>query len=45
MAAAEARTESLDFELWVTEKADALLRFAYVLTGTAAWPRTPYRMP
>ena len=33
MAAAEARTGSLDFELWVTEKADALLRFAYVLTG------------
>ena len=33
MAAAEARTDALDFEQWVTEKADALLRFAYVLTG------------
>ena len=39
MAAAEARTDraqSLDFELWVTEKSDALLRFAYVLTGDRA---------
>ncbi|MET9316789.1 SigE family RNA polymerase sigma factor [Kribbella sp. NPDC003505] len=35
MAAAEVRTEPLDFEAWVTEKADALLRFAYVLTGDA----------
>ena len=35
MAAAEARTGQLDFEVWVTEKADALLRFAYVLTGDA----------
>lgn len=33
MAAAEVRVEPLDFEVWVTEKADALLRFAYVLTG------------
>jgi RNA polymerase sigma-70 factor (sigma-E family) len=33
LAAAEARTGPLDFEVWVTEKADALLRFAYVLTG------------
>jgi DNA-directed RNA polymerase specialized sigma24 family protein len=33
LAAAEAKTGPLDFELWVTEKADALLRFAYVLTG------------
>ena len=33
LAAAEARTDALDFEQWVTEKADALLRFAYVLTG------------
>jgi DNA-directed RNA polymerase specialized sigma24 family protein len=36
LAAAEARTdraEPLDFEVWVAEKADALLRFAYVLTG------------
>jgi RNA polymerase sigma-70 factor (sigma-E family) len=33
LAAAEARAGAIDFELWVTEKADALLRFAYVLTG------------
>lgn len=33
MAAAEVRVEPVDFEAWVTEKADALLRFAYVLTG------------
>ena len=35
LAAAEVRTEPLDFEAWVTEKADVLLRFAYVLTGDA----------
>jgi RNA polymerase sigma-70 factor (sigma-E family) len=38
LAAAEARTDRaqpLDFEVWVGEKADALLRFAYVLTGDA----------
>jgi RNA polymerase sigma-70 factor (sigma-E family) len=29
----EAQTDAVDFEQWVTEKADALLRFAYVLTG------------
>jgi RNA polymerase sigma-70 factor (sigma-E family) len=33
LAAPEAHTSAIDFELWVTEKADALLRFAYVLTG------------
>ena len=33
LAAAEARTGQLDFEVWVTENSDALLRFAYVLTG------------
>jgi RNA polymerase sigma-70 factor (sigma-E family) len=33
LAAAEAETSALDFELFVTERADALLRFAYVLTG------------
>jgi len=36
LAAAEApdtQSSAIDFELWVTEKADALLRFAYVLTG------------
>ncbi|GAA1562963.1 SigE family RNA polymerase sigma factor [Kribbella hippodromi] len=33
MAAAEARSGQLEFEGWVAEKADALLRFAYVLTG------------
>jgi RNA polymerase sigma-70 factor (sigma-E family) len=42
LAAAEARRSdgaqsgAVDFELWVTEKADALLRFAYVLTGDHA---------
>ncbi|MFG1621031.1 SigE family RNA polymerase sigma factor [Kribbella sp. NPDC049227] len=36
MAAAEARTSPIEFELWVSEKADALLRFAYVLTGDKA---------
>jgi RNA polymerase sigma-70 factor (sigma-E family) len=35
LVAAEARTGPLDFEVWVSEKADALLRFAYVLTGDA----------
>lgn len=35
LAAAEVRTGPLDFEVWVTAKADALLRFAYVLTGDA----------
>ncbi|MEU8227426.1 SigE family RNA polymerase sigma factor [Kribbella sp. NPDC048915] len=33
MTAAEVRREPLEFEAWVAEKADALLRFAYVLTG------------
>jgi RNA polymerase sigma-70 factor (sigma-E family) len=33
LAAAEAHTGAIDFELWVTEKSDALLRFAYILTG------------
>jgi RNA polymerase sigma-70 factor (sigma-E family) len=33
LAAAEAEAGSLDFELFVTERAAALLRFAYVLTG------------
>jgi RNA polymerase sigma-70 factor (sigma-E family) len=33
LAAPEAHTSAIDFELWVTEKADALLRFAYILTG------------
>ena len=33
LAAAEAEAGAIDFEVWVTEKADALLRFAYVLTG------------
>ncbi|WP_237744980.1 SigE family RNA polymerase sigma factor [Kribbella catacumbae] len=33
MAEAEAQSSAIDFESWVTEKADALLRFAYVLTG------------
>ena len=32
---ADEAAEPLDFEAWVTEKADALLRFAYVLTGDA----------
>ena len=36
MAAAEARAEAPDFEQWVTGKADALLRFAYVLTGDSS---------
>ena len=30
---AVARAEAVDFEPWVSERADALLRFAYVLTG------------
>jgi len=29
----EARAADLDFERWVADRADALLRFAYVLTG------------
>lgn len=33
MAAAEAEADAIDFETWVTARADALLRFAYVLTG------------
>ncbi|WBQ06397.1 SigE family RNA polymerase sigma factor [Kribbella sp. CA-293567] len=33
MAGAEVQSSAIDFELWVTEKTDALLRFAYVLTG------------
>jgi RNA polymerase sigma-70 factor (sigma-E family) len=33
LAAAEAEAGAIDFEVWVTEKADALVRFAYVLTG------------
>lgn len=36
MAAAEARADALDFETWVTARADALLRFAFVLTGDKA---------
>ncbi|WP_238174302.1 RNA polymerase sigma factor [Kribbella kalugense] len=36
MAAAEVRTGPPGFEVWVTEKADALLRFAYVLTGDSS---------
>jgi RNA polymerase sigma-70 factor (sigma-E family) len=36
LAAAETRAGALDFEVWVTEKADALLRFAYVLTGDSS---------
>ncbi|MGW6281214.1 SigE family RNA polymerase sigma factor [Kribbella sp. NPDC055071] len=32
----EARSEAIDFEVWVTAKADALLRFAYVLTGDSS---------
>jgi RNA polymerase sigma-70 factor (sigma-E family) len=35
-AAAAPSSESIDFEQWVTQKADALLRFAYVLTGDKA---------
>ncbi|GAA0603274.1 RNA polymerase sigma factor [Kribbella sandramycini] len=33
MAAAEARSDAIEFEQWVGQKGDALLRFAYVLTG------------
>ena len=33
MAEVEAHAGAIDFEVWVTAKADALLRFAYVLTG------------
>jgi RNA polymerase sigma-70 factor (sigma-E family) len=32
----EARSGALDFEAWVAEKGDALLRFAYVLTGDSS---------
>src|ERR1700712_3937934 len=36
LAAAEVQFGAIDFEQWVTEKSDALLRFAYVLTGDKA---------
>lgn len=33
MAAAPPQAEPVDFEAWVSARSDALLRFAYVLTG------------
>lgn len=33
LAAPDAEAGAIDFETWVTDRADALLRFAFVLTG------------
>jgi RNA polymerase sigma-70 factor (sigma-E family) len=35
LAAAQAEAGPIDFEAWVAERSNALLRFAYVLTGDA----------